>query len=204
MSGEGRTLEISAHLKARSMTARRDQYVARGKADDASWAVIPGEANDATAQSIPGQRQTGGAMLRRRGATGNRVGYVRCVDGMCDGSRGLRSGRGMHLRVLWGRDWSRCGRCVRGGRGIVGDLRGVRSVCGKGQGLCVDRRARGEATGGSGSVVGRLARDSRYGECPSGMGQTGRVRRLRGCYGAHTGEHADVILASATSVRNDG
>ena len=149
MSGEGRTFKISAHLKARTMTARRGRVAARGIDGGAGWAVKPGEANDATAQSIPGQRQTGGAMLRRHGATESRVGYVRCVDGMCDGSRGLRSGRGMHVRGLWGRDWSRCGRCVRGGRGSGGDLRGVRGVCGKGQGLCVNRRARGEATAGS-------------------------------------------------------
>ena len=88
MSGEGQTFKISAHLKARAMTARRDKCVAQGKADDASWAVIPGEANDATAQSIPGQRQTGVAMLRRRGVAGSRVGHVRCVDGMCDENDG--------------------------------------------------------------------------------------------------------------------
>ena len=186
------------------MTARRDQCVAQGKADDASWAVIPGEANDATAQSIPGQRQTGVAMLRRRGATGSRVGHVRCVDGMCDESRGLRSGRGMYVRSLWGRDRSRRMRCVRGGRGSGGGLRDVRGVCGRGQGLCVDRRALGKATGSSGSVVGSLAGDSQYGGCPSGMGQTGRVRRLGGCYGAHTEGRADVLLASAMASSHDG
>ena len=143
-------------------------------------------------------------MLRRRGTTRSRVGYVRCVDGMCDGSRGLRSGRGMYVRCLWGRDRSRCRRCVRGGRGSGGDLRCVRGVCGKGQGLCVNRRARGEATAGSGSVMGRLAGDSRYGGCSSGTGQTGRVRRLRGCYGAHTKRRAEVLLASATASPPDG
>ena len=204
MSGEGRTFKVSTHLKARTMTVGRDQYVARGKADDASWAVIPGEANDATAQSIPGQRQTGGAMLRRRGATESRVGYVRCVGGMCDGSRGLRSGRGMYVRGPWGRDRSRCMRCVRGGRGGGGGLRGVRGACGKRQGLCVDSRARGEVTGGSGSIVGRLAGNSRCGGCPSGTGQTGRVRRLRGCYGMHTEGRAEVLLASATASPPDG